>query len=113
MKNVTLISTLFAVSLASVSPALASDEITKTRNVRYSDLDLASEGGKKALDQRIRRAAKAVCGGDVGRSDWPTFSATQKCRQIAIANTRPQVMLAMAKSSRRLASNDGVVLAVR
>jgi UrcA family protein len=31
------------------------------RIVRYGDLNLASEQGRAALDQRIRRAAKQVC----------------------------------------------------
>ncbi len=113
MNKAILMSALFAVSLVSLPPAFASDEIVSTRNVRYGDLDLGTEGGKKTLEQRIRRAAKAVCGGETGRSDWQTFSANQKCRQIAIANSRPQVMLAMAKSARRVAMNDrpGVTLA--
>jgi UrcA family protein len=44
-------------------PAFASpDNEIRTRIVRYGDLNLSSVQGQKVLEQRIRRAARDVCG---------------------------------------------------
>lgn len=51
-----------AASLAvTASPALAGDG-TNHMTVHHADLDLASKQGVKALESRIDRAARVVCG---------------------------------------------------
>lgn len=55
-----------AIALAALSGLLlaAQPVIAATVAVKYDDLDLATEQGRKALDQRIDKAAETVCGAD-------------------------------------------------
>ena len=57
---------------------VSTDGITYSRTVRFSDLDVSTEAGAKALLSRIRRAANAVCSGDEWRAYMnrgPSFRA--------------------------------------
>lgn len=54
----TTLATLAAASLALSATAANANEVSVT----YQDLDLASAAGQKALDKRIDRAARMVCG---------------------------------------------------
>lgn len=47
--------------LASATPAL-SQPATHSVAVHYGDLDLASAGGRAALDSRLRQAVRTACG---------------------------------------------------
>jgi UrcA family protein len=59
----TLTHALAALGLAgaAITPALADEGATKTIAVTTSDINLATAKGQKTLDQRIERAARAVC----------------------------------------------------
>ena len=53
--------------------------------VRYSDLNLATEPGSRALYERIVAAAHQVCAVE-GISDFRAVVAARKCRERAIAH---------------------------
>lgn len=75
MKTLT---TLIAAALAAtVSTAALAEPVSLT--VRYSDLDLASADGQKALDRRIDQAARTVCGDQNGFVPLPTRVQISKC----------------------------------
>jgi UrcA family protein len=58
----TLIPIAFAITAATATSALALPYGGPTRAVSYADLDMSSADGRARLDQRIRSAARAVCG---------------------------------------------------
>lgn len=71
-----------AASLAIGTAAQADvPQIGTHATVRYDDLDLATDGGRKALDQRVHRAADAVCGAD---TDALYRFTTMACREKAL-----------------------------
>ena len=76
----TVLPLLMAVAVA--TPAHASDEENQSAVVRTSDLDLNSAEGRKKLDRRIHRAARSVCGPDVGVSRI----SSHRCVRRAEAN---------------------------
>ncbi|KKC26986.1 UrcA family protein [Sphingomonas sp. SRS2] len=101
-----------AASTATLSfPAYAA-EPTKSTEVRYDDLNLASADGAKALTVRVERAAKRVCDVNGDRSlDQAMESRT--CAKIAVARAMPQVELALANAGTQLAENSRVSLAAK
>jgi UrcA family protein len=84
----------------SATPALA-DPITVTSTVQIADLDLSSAKGQRALDSRLVRAVKDVCGSssdiDVAgknevrrcRSETLAALATERDQRIARASGEP------------------------
>lgn len=79
--------TLLAPTLASAGQPAA--DVPQTA-VNYSFSDLASDQGTRALYQRIRRAAQAVCPGYDPR-DLTAFAANRECEQQAIARAVRQI----------------------
>jgi len=70
-----------------VSPALARSADTVL--VGYSDLNLASAAGRRALDSRIAVAVDSVC--SAGESlDIRSNSLSRACRDEAFAAAQPQ-----------------------
>lgn len=59
-------------------------------SVPYSDLDLATSAGTRALYQRITSAAQSVCPAYDPR-DLEAFAASRECQQQAIARAVRQV----------------------
>lgn len=55
-----------AIAIAALSAALLAAQplAAASVEVRYDDLDLTTEDGRKTLDQRIDRAAEEVCDAD-------------------------------------------------
>jgi len=82
--------------------------------VRYADLDLTSSRGTQALQARIDRAARAVCGSADIR-DLRAMSDVQHCRQVALSGAAPQVevAIAQARSGRTYAANEVRISALR
>lgn len=56
-----LILAFFCASVAVSSANAAPQDDPSTRLVPYGDLDLATPGGRRALDQRIEQALNVVC----------------------------------------------------
>jgi UrcA family protein len=69
----------------------------QTRTVHYSDLDLGTQAGATALYDRIRNAAKQVCG-DASSRQLVEAAAARACINRAIASSVHSV------NSARLAS---------
>lgn len=88
----------FAVALfvvpASAQPAHAD---MKTQAISYADLDLGTEAGVKALDQRIRAAVKAACG-IASDADLEGQNELRRCRAEATARAELQRSQAMASA---------------
>ena len=89
------------------TPALAASEAPQ-RFIHFSDLDLTTRDGQRALHSRVLQAVDAVCGrpepGDFG----PSREVIMNCRNTALVSARPQVQLALANAhgGRSLASNE-------
>ena len=90
-----------ALALACAAPALAQPV---TLSVPYGDLDLTKEAGRQALDARLDRATRTVCGGAAPGRDLARIQAWRSCVTAARASTRDQVELALnAANARRVA----------
>jgi UrcA family protein len=59
-----LLATLVAAVSTQAVTARATEAEPRSITVRYTDLNLSAKAGVDALQQRIRQAAKIVCGGD-------------------------------------------------
>ena len=73
--------------------------------VKTADLNLASEGGQRALDRRLAQAAREVCGVP-SESDLVGQNKARECRNEAIqrAGAEREALLA--------AANRGAVIAI-
>jgi UrcA family protein len=105
MKMVWMAATALAACMTPVAPAAAQD--SEAMNVRYHDLDLASEHGVRKLNRRIAYASRLVCGQAANHS-IREISAVVSCRQHAA--DRAQGALATAIASSR--TSDGQRLAI-
>lgn len=104
-------STTFFAALAAAAtaatmsfPAQAAEVTNISAEVRYDDLNLASQDGAQALKARVVRAAKQVCSAD-GDKSLKALSQSQSCANIAIARAMPQVELALANAGTQVAEN--------
>lgn len=87
---------LFAVVGAAATPASAR-EAGASATVAFADLDLMTPAGRKALDRRIEKTARAVCGLDRLNAGSRLPSRSQRtCHDQALQSTRIQVAAAMA-----------------
>ena len=80
--------TVLPLLLAAVvaTPAYASDEENRSVAVRTADLDLNSAEGRKRLDRRIHRAARSVCGPDIGASRISSNRCVRRAETAAWQN---------------------------
>lgn len=79
----------------------------KSVQVSYSDLNLASAAGKKALERRISRAANVVCGNPANPRDLVAGAHRKRCVAAALDSARPAVELALrSAATRQLAARD-------
>jgi len=86
---------LSAAALAAV-PAAAKDAAAPKVLVPYADLDLASANGAAALETRVKRAARKVC----GVTQAPGFreaNYVRLCRARALSAARPQMTAALGR----------------
>jgi UrcA family protein len=58
---------------------------TRSVAVRYADLDLNREAGARTLYQRLRNAARDVCG-TANPRDLPGRAAVRECRSAALTD---------------------------
>lgn len=73
-------------TLTAVSPAFASGSGV---SIAYDDLNLGSAAGRAALDARIERAARLVCG-TAFINELDIASGVDACREDVIAAARAQ-----------------------
>ena len=80
--------TVLPLLLAAVvaTPAHASDEENRSVAVRTADLDLNSAEGRKRLDRRIHRAARSVCGPEIGASRISSNRCVRRAETAAWQN---------------------------
>lgn len=71
--------------------ASAQPNHTVTRTVRFGDLDLASHGGKQALQERLRTAAGEVCNKTVG-THYGLFVEIAQCRSSLVEEAMTKVL---------------------
>lgn len=102
-----LLASLGAAALISAVPAAAGTVEQVSSEVRYGDLDLKSEAGVAQLKQRIRTAARKVCGGQVELRDIRARQAADRCLAAALAGAAPKIELAVAnaRTGQNLAAN--------
>jgi UrcA family protein len=67
------------------TPALAESPVVTTSTVQTADLDLSSAKGQRALDLRINRAVKDVCG-IASDADVAGKNEVRRCRVETLAN---------------------------
>ena len=72
--------------------------------VYFADLNLKTDAGVKALDNRLRRAIKSVCGGSP-RGGHLENLYSKRCREQTLADVTPA-----RESAIRLARTEGAVL---
>ena len=94
------VSALVTAALIKGVPALAEPTgSTSVAVVPTSDLDLASEGGQKRLEQRLTVAAHEVC--DTASSvDLRAINAERDCRAAVIVAAREKAREILAANSR-------------
>jgi UrcA family protein len=84
-------------ALAAAAPALAEPVSVA---VPYGDLDLTKEAGRKALDERLARAALKVCG-TVAPRDLKQMAERRACLAEARTSYQAQVELALNNANAR------------
>jgi UrcA family protein len=83
-----------ALSLIALTPVPAfAQEVTSSVVVSYSDLNLRSEAGVKALDRRLANAIRSVCGERGGSAVLEFRFVAQRCvkeksAQVAVLRDR-------------------------
>lgn len=98
-----IINALAALGLAGVviTPALAGAPQPMTIKVDTRDIDLATAQGQKTLDQRVERAARAVCRTtSVSIGSRIMSQDAQACLAKARAQAREQVAIVKADRQR-------------
>ncbi len=98
-------------ALVSLTPSLAIAQEARSERVSYGDLDLTNAAGVAALDRRLDRAVKRVCGYD---RDQPlavqrrlnqcvddTWSKVRPARHFAIAQATERRDIDLADNANR------------
>ena len=102
--KIILVSALATAALVKGVPAVAeAGAPVAVSVVRTADLDLASEKGRHALDQRLVVAAHAVCDG-ASATDLRALNAQRDCRRSVVAEARQKAQAIAA------AKGDGAVI---
>lgn len=73
--------------LAALASPVAAQLDLETRVVAVADLDLASDSGRQALDQRLTRAVIEVCG-IASDADLAGKNDVRACRDRTLVNAR-------------------------
>ena len=84
---------LLAAALSTVTataPGHAASAAPVTIAVSHADLNLAQEGDRRILEDRIARAARNVCRADYGYSPL-TWHAERDCRSAVVARAEQQL----------------------
>ena len=95
MKTRTLLAAAAAVIAAPAFAESPAAEIVETK-VSYADLNLSSAAGRATLDNRVKGAARFVCGSVDGPS-IAEHNRHQKCRSSALAEANAQVDEVLAR----------------
>ena len=89
---------LFAgICLFGATAPAAAAPAPQTLSVSYTDLNVASTSGRKALDMRIIHAARMIC--ENGGNDVRSLSTEARCIDNAVAAARSKVYSATASAN--------------
>ena len=111
MKNpfvLAIASAIVTAGLIKAVPALAETapaQHTYVSYVKTADLNLASEGGQRALDRRLAQAAREVCGVP-SDSDLVGQNKARECRDEALTRATAE------RDGRLAAAKRGAVIAI-
>jgi UrcA family protein len=92
----TSVSVALSAAFLFAAPAFAAPD-GQSAVVHTTGLDLSSDAGVQALQSRVFRAAKYVCG-TPNSLDLPAMRERDSCRQVAMDSAAPQVQLAVAQA---------------
>jgi UrcA family protein len=87
-----------ALALGLAAPAFAEPVSVA---VPYGDLDLTKPAGREALDTRLDRAARQICGGAAPARVLSEVRAYRACLDQARAGYQDQVQLALSTANAR------------
>jgi UrcA family protein len=90
-----MIRTLTFFGLLAASTAAFAGNAPRSQAVLVDDLDLATPVGRAQLDQRIVRAASAVCGAKLAGNAIRN-AAIDECRTATLARSREQAAAVIA-----------------
>lgn len=93
---VTAFGVIGATLLPAGAPLHAREAASNSRAVAHRDLDLATEGGKRKLDARVRRAASALCL-DPRELSLRVKIARKACYNRAVTGAERSVATAVAR----------------
>ncbi|MEO0590428.1 MAG: UrcA family protein [Pseudomonadota bacterium] len=94
----------FALALAAAAPASAQTDGEAVIVVPYADLNLSNEEGRAALDRRLARAAREVCGGKPDLRDIRARTAFRECLAATTKRYEAQRLAALeAANAKRVA----------
>lgn len=100
-----------ALALVSIT-SLAAPASAETVKVGYTDLDLSSAAGLKALQHRVNAAVDRVCGSADNR-DLSAMAQMTSCRKTATAGTNRQIAAVIDMSKRSALRDTGTQVASR
>ena len=84
----------YLIALSALAVVAGTPVAAKDFTVKYSDLNLKSEQGQKALERRIDEAARDYCGVDTARTGSRLMSqGTRECYQDARNAAREEMAL--------------------
>lgn len=86
-------------TLTLASPAVAQSDPGSSARVSFADLNLASNAGQHALQNRINGAARFVCGNEYPK-ELPLAFELHACRLDAVARAQPAYEQAVAAARR-------------
>lgn len=92
---------LFAIAASSIILAFAAAP-AEAATIKVSGYDLSTEQGRAAIDARIIRAAKQVCGVNNGAMNLQAKRFAEQCVAETVADTRERV--AAYRASAQLAA---------
>jgi UrcA family protein len=104
-RTAVLVAATLAIGIGSASAVSAADQGTVSATVRYSDLNLSTQDGAKAMLQRIVQAARQVCEPDAdiadlpGEGEWRSFCVSTRVRDTVSSLDAPMVTAAYSGKS--------------
>jgi UrcA family protein len=97
------LTSMFAVAVGHVpTTAALPDDKTQSLTVQYSDLDLTRQKDRNALEARINRAARSIC----GRPFHLQTTAELQCLYKTVRSARSQRNAAIARALQPLAGGE-------
>src|SRR5579863_4514925 len=86
--------------LSGSQAAILAEESGQARSAKvgYADINIASDSGEAAFMQRIKQAAKDVCGGTPIDTTLAVSQSFRDCHQVAMDSVMPQVHAAIDRA---------------